>query len=265
MSFMVVSRDDCDAADPSELGSQPPRNTNVDGDTSNPGLSTDSTGIAMRTFRTLVIPSSTPSNQYISSGAHLKYSNLAFSRPGPYKTPWVYHPQSMWSRGLIENGRFDKDDAALVAFIVDCAMMLYIRMDTEMPVQDNTRESELGWRVIFEVYAKVSVRVALHGHPLATDTTCVESTFFIAMDGVMRILERHDIRLRQHIQDPITRHGMALYIIKQDSFRESTASMIRAFKWVYGQGPVQVLNAGLKEEEFTRDLISIRKWILDYN
>ena len=219
----------------------------------------------MRTFRTLVIPSSTPSNQYISSGAHLKYSNLAFSRPGPYKTPWVYHPQSMWSRGLIENGRFDKDDAALVAFIVDCAMMLYIRMDTEMPVQDNTRESELGWRVIFEVYAKVSVRIALHGHLLDTDTACAQSVFFIAMDGMMKILERLDIHLRQHIQDPITRHDMALYIVRQDRFRGNMARIIRAFKWVYGQGPLQVLTAGLDEREFTRDLISIRKWVLDYN
>lgn len=216
-------------------------------------------------FQEVVRPCPNPPNQYLSSRAYKNYCNLANHLPGPYTTPWTYDEQSMWSKGLIEEKDFNHHDAALLSFTVDLAMKLYICMDVDKPVPDDKGESDLAWSVILEVYAKVYENIALGGVSSDTDMACAESFFLLAMDGLMKLLERYTVILRQHIQDPITKYTMALYVSERGSFVGNKANALRAFEWVYGLWPLPVVSAGLDEENFTQDLISIREWVFEYN
>lgn len=252
----MPSQVDRDITDPSELGAVRP---------SLQYSSITNVGSASVPAHQMDFTDPNPPNQYLSSGAYKDYCNLANHLPGPYTTPWTYDAQSMWSKGLIEDRDINYNDAALLAFTVDCAMKLYIRLDVDQPASEVKGESDLAWSVILEVYAKVHENNALGRVSSDTGMACAESFFLLAMDGVMKFMERCTVILRQHIQDPINKYTMALYVTKRGSFVENKAISLRAFQWVYGIWPQPVVAVGLDEEDFTQNLMSIREWVFEYN
>ncbi|CAE7193120.1 hypothetical protein CFE70_007131 [Pyrenophora teres f. teres 0-1] len=274
MPSIIDLPNDDNAADTSEPGNT---NSNSASTADQPRDSTSAapTIAPQPTTQSLNLPT-----QYISSGAYVNYYNIAIPLPSPYRTHWSYGEQSIWSRGLIQYNHFDYNDSALLSFTIDCAMKLYIIKDIVKPAQSNNLRSlpaaidsmavipyqtRLAWLVIWKVAHEVTTQVRARGYSIDQNMASAEFFFILAMRGVLRIVERNKIMLRQRIQDPLVKYVMAVYISRPNSFVGLGTMIHRVFAWVYGEWPSVVFTDGLKEGDFARASISIPERILEYN
>ncbi|KAF2833758.1 hypothetical protein CC86DRAFT_14688 [Ophiobolus disseminans] len=56
----------------------------------------------------------------------LACGNIMTPRPGPYPTEWVWNSWCPWSRSLAASCKLTDEDRAFFAFLVDCAMKMFI-------------------------------------------------------------------------------------------------------------------------------------------
>jgi hypothetical protein len=193
--------------------------------------------------------------------------NTFKSRPGPYATEWSPSPETAWSKGLIEQGRFNKADTILLAFIVDCAMKLYICAGIDLPCLESLTDSGIVHIIIIAVYS--SVFRQMQRPDLMSHQAVGFGRFYLnAMVDFEKIRERCDITFAQHIQDPENRNAFAVRFLVYDSFGNDELGTIEdAFEWVYGQSPSTVVSdvEDIVVEDSPRDPISIRRWVFGFN
>jgi hypothetical protein len=89
---------------------------------------------------------------YVDNYFDILQANATTPLLGPYTTPWIPGALTLWSKSLIEHGKFESADAALLAFTVDCAMKVYITADLDLPCLELRGDDDIVWTLIFEAY-----------------------------------------------------------------------------------------------------------------
>ncbi|KAH7345962.1 hypothetical protein BKA66DRAFT_614666 [Pyrenochaeta sp. MPI-SDFR-AT-0127] len=195
--------------------------------------------------------------------------NIADSIPGPYSTPWFPGRQDLWSRDLIEMGIFDSTDAALLAFIVDCSMKLYIVSDIEIPSLEMLEDSDLVWSVITETQRLVRRDVqnrGTHSSSPGLSALSVENLMLCAARDLPKIRQRCKITFRQAIQSCVVKYAFAFELTDNHSrFKDMFHELASAFQWVYGKHPSFFVNTQQNHSVSSFHGISIRHYVFDYN
>ena len=194
--------------------------------------------------------------------------NTFMQRPGPYGTPWFSSEETLWSLGLIEHGRFNKPDTVLLAFIVDCAMKLYVCASITLHCLESLTDSDLVHTIIEAAYSNVLGQIQ-RADLMSRQALAFGRFYLKAMADFGKIRERCDITFGQYIQHQQTRNDFAARFLIYDSFGDDELGIIEnAFKWVYGQSPSTVVNdmeENITQDSSGRDPISIRQWVFGFN
>ena len=194
--------------------------------------------------------------------------NTFRARPRPYSTPWFSSGETLWSLGLIDHGRFNKPDTVLLAFVVDCAMKLYICASITLHCLESLTDSDLVHTIIQAVY--INVLGQIQRADLISRQALAFGKFYLkAVADFGKIRERCNITFGQYIQHQQTRNDFAVRFLIYDSFGYADLGIIEdAFGWVYGQSPSTVVNGmeeTITEDSSGRDPISIRQWVFGFN
>lgn len=199
-----------------------------------------------------------------SSNGTILGGNRVHQRPKPYATLWAWTPDLFWSEGLVNNGLFNYTDGALLLFMVDCAMRLYIVGDLEIDFEGGPGSTKLTFTILEEV------RELLQKGDLCPERlSVVQKKLPSAMMGFLnellphlpRIQERCDITIEQPLQHPHFKIVMARTLMDEERFESRRPAIMDALEWVYGEGS---LEGRLDDQPKDGDGVEIRKWIFEH-
>ncbi|KNG52325.1 hypothetical protein DDE82_000532 [Stemphylium lycopersici] len=193
--------------------------------------------------------------------------NPVTSLPGPYVIPWQHFKESPWSKGLIEDGKFNIADTVLLAFVVDLAMKFFIVANISQP-DVNLCDSGLVWDILERVFETLLTQLTTHGFSKDNNIASVERFWLYTADDLSKIGERFEIEFLQDVQSPETKILFAEEILYKHYFTDhiDNQNACIAFRWIYGVWPRSVLQTQAEGPETpTHKPISIRQWVFEYN
>jgi hypothetical protein len=182
--------------------------------------------------------------------------NTFTRKPTPWATEWQRESNCPWSSRLATLGDANKDDSTLFAFMVDCAMKLFIDADLELPVGAHMlTNSELVWKVIR--LAEVALQKWLRHEVTFRISINEDALIFLVklLEYLPRILERCRIDIGQQIRHSYVR--MAAYHLKEKDSRWGgwEHSFEDAYYWVYGD----------QKGFSTGTAVSVWDWLFNHN
>jgi hypothetical protein len=206
---------------------------------------------------------------YVDNYFDILQANATTPLLGPYTTPWIPGALTLWSKSLIEHGKFESADAALLAFTVDCAMKVYITADLDLPCLELRGDDDIVWTLIFEAYWAAVRNQQRHAGRQGASISAVDNFLIFAVECFPKIRQRCQITFRQKIQDPAIRDAFASELVGRAHRRFSGMQPLlkRTYMWVYGKTPSRVVEErnDRREGEQARPLISIRQWVFEQN
>jgi hypothetical protein len=194
-------------------------------------------------------------------------ANIATPLAGPYNTLRIPDARTLWSKNLIEQGKLEEADAALLALIVDCAMKVYITADLDLPCLEHVSDDDLVWTVIYDAYWAVVKARSSHAAGSNSAIHAVDRFLLSVVGDLPKLQERCKISFRQHIQDAELKSVCAFVLGAHDSFNDAQHMISKVYRWVYGEWPwvaIERKDWGASED-LGRRLISIRQWVFERN
>jgi hypothetical protein len=122
---------------------------------------------------------------------------------------------------LIEQGKLEEADAALLNIMIDCAMKVYITADRYLPCLEHMSDDDLVWTVIYDAYWAVTRARSSHAAGSYSAISAVEKFLLSVVGDLPKLQERCKISFRQHIQDPEIKAVCAFVLSAHDRFNDA--------------------------------------------
>jgi hypothetical protein len=191
--------------------------------------------------------------------------NTVSQRPAPYPSSWTWSPRLFWSIDFVARGHLNETDAALLVFMVDCAMKLYIVADLEVDFDGYPSSTKLTFAIL-ERTKRLVRDWSLYPETLSVvqsklPAPVIEFLTPLVLD-LSRIRERCDIMVGQNLQDPNLKIEVARTLMNESRFKSSHDFIMEALEWVYGEDSLEGRLDGKPVDGMG---IEIREWIFEHN
>jgi hypothetical protein len=117
-------------------------------------------------------------------------------------------------KSLIEHGKLESADAALLAFTVDCVMKVYVTADLDTPCLEDMSQDNLVWTVIYEAYWAFIRTRSSHNRAMFA----LEQFLVSVVEDLPKLREQCEVSFCQHIHDPEIKVAFAFELVAQVRF-----------------------------------------------
>lgn len=193
--------------------------------------------------------------------------NVSIPKVGPYATAWEWSAECPWSWRLAVHGDPTYEDTVLFAFLVDCAMKMFILGDMNVHgTMEHLSPSDLAWEVIQESRRLVATYFHRPAELSPAQRKIPNEVYLIfrkLAQNLRRIQERCDITINQRIRHPSVRFAFHRLIWDVERLSHHRDLFRRAHLWLYGEDANR--HSWMPPWDVDGSSVSIRDWVFDHN